>query len=317
MQGFGARALRPDQKPKYLNSPEGELYRKSRTLYGIDLARPAIAKAGRAVVVEGYTDVLAAHQAGIEETVAVMGTAITPEQVQLLAAHAEEVVLALDADRAGREAMLRAQRVATGKRVRLRVAAMPAGEDPADMLSGATRRRVRRPRTGSGSAGRGGRRCRCSTCARSSTTPTWRLAGGARPGARRGGAGAGGDAGLDHPRGAGAGGGRPAGRGPGARGAAGRGRRAGRGRPGGAGGDAPTAPTASGAERSARGSGASGRCSRCARRPRPSDGSILERLTPEHLSSPVDGAGAGLAPRPPGRADRMRCRARTRSCPRM
>ncbi|HYY74327.1 MAG TPA: DNA primase, partial [Solirubrobacterales bacterium] len=76
VQGFGARALRPDTKPKYLNSPEGELYRKSRTLFGIDLARAAIVKAGRAVVVEGYTDALAAHQAGIAEAVAVMGTAI-------------------------------------------------------------------------------------------------------------------------------------------------------------------------------------------------------------------------------------------------
>jgi DNA primase len=136
VQGFGARASRDGQKPKYLNSPEGELYRKKRTLYGIDVARPAIAKAGRAVVVEGYTDVLAAHQAGVREVVAVMGTAITPEQVQLLAAHAEEVVLALDADRAGMEAMLRAQRVAKGKRVRLRVAAMEAGRDPADVLAG-------------------------------------------------------------------------------------------------------------------------------------------------------------------------------------
>ena len=64
VQGFGARALLPDQKPKYVNSPEGELYRKRRTLYGIERARPAIAKAGRALVVEGYTDVLACHQAG-------------------------------------------------------------------------------------------------------------------------------------------------------------------------------------------------------------------------------------------------------------
>jgi len=136
VQGFGARAMTADQKPKYLNSPEGELYRKSRTLYGIERARPAITKAGRAVVVEGYTDVLAAHRAGIPETVAVMGTAITPEQVKLLAAYADEVVLALDADVAGREAMLRAQRVASGKRVRLRVAAMKAGEDPADTLAG-------------------------------------------------------------------------------------------------------------------------------------------------------------------------------------
>lgn len=136
MQGFGGRASRSDQMPKYKNSPEGELFRKSTLLYAIDLARPAIAKSGRAVVVEGYTDVIAAHQAGVKETVAVMGTAITPEQVQRLSAHSEEVVLALDADSAGRKAMLRAQRVAKDKRVRLRVAAMTAGEDPADMLTG-------------------------------------------------------------------------------------------------------------------------------------------------------------------------------------
>jgi DNA primase len=136
VQGFGARAMRAEQKPKYMNSPEGELYAKKRTLYGVDRARGAMAKAGRAVVVEGYTDVLACHQAGIEEVVAVMGTAITPEQVRLLGAYTDEIVLALDADRAGREAMLRAQRVASGKRVRLRVAAMKAGEDPADTLAG-------------------------------------------------------------------------------------------------------------------------------------------------------------------------------------
>jgi DNA primase len=143
VQGFGARALRPDTKPKYLNSPEGELYRKSRTLYGIDRARAAIAKVGRAVVVEGYTDVLAAHQAGIEEAVAVMGTAITPDQLQQLARYTEEVVLALDADRAGHAAMLRAQRVAGSRKLRLRVASMPAGEDPADMLAGGEADRLR------------------------------------------------------------------------------------------------------------------------------------------------------------------------------
>jgi DNA primase len=136
MQGLGGRATRKEQRAKYVNSPEGELFRKSKLLYGIERARGAVAKKGRAVVVEGYTDVIAAHQAGVEETVAVMGTAITPDQVKLLAAHTEEVVLALDADRAGREAMLRAQRVASGKKVRLRVAAMPEGEDPADMLAG-------------------------------------------------------------------------------------------------------------------------------------------------------------------------------------
>jgi len=132
--GFGARALMPDAKPKYLNSPEGELYRKSHTLYGIDRARGPIAKARRAIVVEGYTDVLALHQAGIEEAVAIMGTAITPEQITMLAGLTESVVLALDADRAGADAMVRAQKVARGKSIELRVAAMPEGEDPADVL---------------------------------------------------------------------------------------------------------------------------------------------------------------------------------------
>jgi DNA primase len=136
VNGYGGRALHPDQKPKYVNSPEGELYSKRRTLYGIDRARAAIAKGSSALVVEGYTDVLACHQAGIANAVAVMGTAITPEQVKLLSAYAEEAVLALDADRAGREAMLRAQGVASGKRLRLRVARMPEGKDPADLLAG-------------------------------------------------------------------------------------------------------------------------------------------------------------------------------------
>ena len=135
VQGFGARALLPDQKPKYVNSPEGELYSKRRTLYGIERARPQIVKSGSALVVEGYTDVLACEQAQIGGAVAIMGTAITPEQVKLLSAYAEEAVLALDADRAGREAMLRAQGVG-GRRLRLRVARMPEGKDPADLLAG-------------------------------------------------------------------------------------------------------------------------------------------------------------------------------------
>src|SRR3954469_17717845 len=132
--GFGARAQSADSQPKYLNSPEGELYRKSHTLYGIDRARGPIAKARRAIVVEGYTDVLALHQAGVEEAVAIMGTAITPEQISMLAGLTDAVVLALDADRAGADAMIRAQKVAGGRGLELRVAAMPEGEDPADML---------------------------------------------------------------------------------------------------------------------------------------------------------------------------------------
>ncbi len=132
--GFGGRAMRSDQGAKYVNTAETDFFHKSQLLYGVDKAKAAIAKATRAVVVEGYTDVLALHQAGVEETVAVMGTAITGEQVAALSGMVEEVVLALDADSAGREAMLRAQRVAAGRKMRLRVAAMPAGEDPAEMV---------------------------------------------------------------------------------------------------------------------------------------------------------------------------------------
>jgi DNA primase len=134
--GFGARAMSPDSQPKYLNSPEGELYRKSHTLYGIDRARGPIAKARRAILVEGYTDVLALHQAGVEEAVAIMGTALTDEQLSMLAGLTDAVVLALDADSAGADAMIRAQRVAGGRGLELRVATMPEGEDPADLLQG-------------------------------------------------------------------------------------------------------------------------------------------------------------------------------------
>jgi DNA primase len=133
--GFGGRAMRADQGAKYVNTAETDFFHKSQLLYGVDKAKAAIAKATRAVVVEGYTDVLALHQAGIEETVAVMGTAITGEQVATLSGMVEEVVLALDADSAGQEAMLRAQRVAAGRKMRLRVARMPAGEDPAEMMA--------------------------------------------------------------------------------------------------------------------------------------------------------------------------------------
>jgi DNA primase len=135
--GFGGRAMRSDQGAKYVNTAETEFFHKSQILYGVDRAKAAIAKAGRAVVVEGYTDVLALHQAGIEEAVGVMGTAITGEQVAALSGMVDEVVLALDADAAGQEAMLRAQSVAAGRRMRLRVAAMPAGEDPAEMMAAA------------------------------------------------------------------------------------------------------------------------------------------------------------------------------------
>jgi DNA primase len=133
--GFGGRATREDQKPKYVNTSETDFFHKSEILYGLDRARAAMAKANRAVVVEGYTDVLALHQAGMEGAVGVMGTAITPEQVATLSGTVDEVVLAMDADEAGEEAMLRAQKVAAGRRMRLRVATMPGGVDPAELMA--------------------------------------------------------------------------------------------------------------------------------------------------------------------------------------
>lgn len=132
--GFGARAMRDQQGAKYINTAENELFHKSEILYGIDRARPAMAKADRAILVEGYTDVIALHQVGLTESVGIMGTALTEQQVAQLSAVVNTVVLALDADAAGQKAMLRAQEVAAGRRLEILVAAMPDGVDPAEMV---------------------------------------------------------------------------------------------------------------------------------------------------------------------------------------
>ena len=136
--GFGARAMRDDQRPKYMNTPEGELYHKRRQLFGIDRARSAIAKSRQVVVVEGYTDVLALHGGGLAQSVAIMGTALTPEQFAELARAAGQdgtVMLALDADRAGLDAMMRAARSAEEKQIDLMVVELPEGRDPADLVA--------------------------------------------------------------------------------------------------------------------------------------------------------------------------------------
>jgi DNA primase len=138
--GFGARQMGEGRGPKYLNTSENDLYHKGRQLFGIDVARKEAMRTGRFVVVEGYTDVLALHQAGIREAVAIMGTAMTQEQLAELAKVGDSnrrgtVFLALDADRAGREAMLRAARLAEDRGVDLRVVDMPEGTDPADLVS--------------------------------------------------------------------------------------------------------------------------------------------------------------------------------------
>jgi DNA primase len=132
--GFGARSVRESQSPKYVNSPESSVYHKGRSLFGLDLARPHATKAGEVIVVEGYTDVLALHQAGFANSVASMGTALTDEQVAELARMARLVLLAFDADRSGQEAMLRVQRAAAGRQLDLKVVRLPDDKDPCDLV---------------------------------------------------------------------------------------------------------------------------------------------------------------------------------------
>ena len=133
--GFGARILGDDEGPKYLNSAEGEVFHKGRQVYGTHIARAAAAKAGSVLLVEGYTDVIALHQAGLRNVVGQQGTALTDAQAAELAKLAPTVVLCLDADRAGQDATLKAAGVLRGlaNPPEIRVATLPPGRDPADL----------------------------------------------------------------------------------------------------------------------------------------------------------------------------------------
>jgi len=133
--GFGGRSLSPGQEPKYLNSPESPLFQKKRTLYGLSQARDAIRRQERVLLVEGYFDHLALLRAGIEETVASMGTALTPEQAEKLRRLCEAVVLCYDGDAAGRSATRAAISLCLAQGLRVAVARMPEGEDPDDLLN--------------------------------------------------------------------------------------------------------------------------------------------------------------------------------------
>ena len=135
--GFSGRifgeAASPDA-PKYLNSPETPLFHKSRVLYGFDKAKVAIRKLNCAVLVEGQMDLLASHQAGWANTVAVSGTAFTPEHAALVKRMTENLVLALDADEAGIKAAGRAARTGLQGGLNVKVARLPTGLDPADLI---------------------------------------------------------------------------------------------------------------------------------------------------------------------------------------
>jgi DNA primase len=137
--GFGARALGDADEagsrgPKYLNTSDNEIYHKGMHLYGAHLARAAAAKSGSVVLCEGYTDVIALHDAGMVATVGLMGTALTEHQVAELSRMASVVLLALDADTAGQEAMLKAAKLAASRKLELRVVQLPGGLDPAELI---------------------------------------------------------------------------------------------------------------------------------------------------------------------------------------
>lgn len=131
--GFGGRTL-VDDRAKYLNTRQNALFDKGRNLYGLDQARDAATSAGRFVVVEGYTDCLACHQAGFTNAVATLGTAMTDAQVALMRRYAEEVVLLFDSDEAGDAAAERAVRVALPQCVTVKLARLPDGKDPGEFF---------------------------------------------------------------------------------------------------------------------------------------------------------------------------------------
>ncbi|HEY32207.1 MAG TPA: DNA primase [Dehalococcoidia bacterium] len=131
--GFGARVL-DDSLPKYTNSPQTLVFDKSGTLYAIDLAAPAIRKRDQVIIVEGYMDTITAHQNDFNNVVASMGTAITERQVTTLKRLSKNIILALDADAAGEEAMLRCVDYENILDAEIRVIVLPEGKDPDDVI---------------------------------------------------------------------------------------------------------------------------------------------------------------------------------------
>jgi len=131
---FGGRKLREEDEPKYLNSPETPLFNKSATLYGLHAAKKPIIDSKTAVIVEGYTDVIACHQAGAKNVVAALGTALTPQHVRELRRYCEQVILVMDGDAAGQKAADRAIEVFLTGDLDVSIAVLPPGQDPDEMM---------------------------------------------------------------------------------------------------------------------------------------------------------------------------------------
>jgi DNA primase len=135
--GFGGRTLRSDKKiAKYLNSPESDIYHKSRILYGLFQAKKSIVNNNRCFLVEGYTDVIALHQAGIENVVSSSGTALTPEQIRLIKRFTENITILYDGDEAGLKASFRGIDMILEEGLNVKVLLFPEGEDPDSFSQG-------------------------------------------------------------------------------------------------------------------------------------------------------------------------------------
>ncbi len=132
---FTGRALDPNDQAKYLNSPETELYKKSEILFGMDKAKDAIRQRGFTLLVEGQMDLLMLHQIGFGNTVALSGTALTPQHLSLMKRYADNLMLALDSDRAGLAASQKNAIAALRAGMRVKAVKMPDGKDPADMAN--------------------------------------------------------------------------------------------------------------------------------------------------------------------------------------
>ena len=131
---FGGRILDPEGEPKYLNSPETSAYVKGRHLYGLHLTRDEIRRAGFAILVEGYLDLIVPYQFGVRNVVASLGTALTPEQVKLIGRFARKVVVNYDGDRAGVQAAKRAIETILAEDIEVKVLVLPDNADPDDFI---------------------------------------------------------------------------------------------------------------------------------------------------------------------------------------
>ena len=141
--GFGGRTMRKvDKIAKYINSPESIIYDKSRELYGLYQAKRAIAKLDQSIIVEGYLDVIAMHQVGIENVVATSGTALTENQIQLLRRFSRNVLVLFDGDEAGVKAALRSIDMLLAEGMQIKLLVLPDGEDPDEFVSKRSRTEV-------------------------------------------------------------------------------------------------------------------------------------------------------------------------------